>query len=332
MTSYTRLTIDDRELIYKWLILGVDSNEIARRLDRASSTISREIRRGGRTREQYSPIAAEAHSKRCQSARKLNKRKIDKSLAMVIEYWLTQNRWSPEQISGHLRTTSALDPSFHISHEAIYQYIYNHKDPVKRQILIKSLRRRKKQRCRRKGDYEKRGKIPNMVSIHDRSEAANNREEIGHWEGDLVIGKSHKTGVLTLVERVSRYVVIVPLGYNMTSEAVLKACKLGLRDFPSHMKKSLTYDRGKEMSFHEQLTADTGIQVYFADPHSPWQRGTNENTNGLIRDFFPKGTDFTQHSVGDILEVTEMLNIRPRKILGYRTPQEVFRQYSRSVA
>jgi len=193
--------------------------------------------------------------------------------------------------------------------------------------MIHSLRRRKRERRRRKREYEKRGIIPNMKSIHERPKEANQRKEIGHWEGDLIIGKGHGSAVLTLVERVSRYTVIVPLGKAMTSEVVIRACSEALTQFPKELQKSLTYDRGKEMTHHQLLTATTGIQVYFADPHAPWQRGTNENTNGLIREFFPKGTDFCKHSSEEIKEVENLLNMRPRKVLGFETPQSVLSAY-----
>jgi IS30 family transposase len=326
MALYSRLSLDERKIIKCLLSQGSGINVIARHLNRSSSTISREVRRTMGESDAYYPAIAHLSSQKQQSLRRLGKRKIDFHLGNLIDACLMEQHFSPEQISHYLRRTHDIS----ISHEAIYQYIYHCDDMWKRKRMIKALRRRKKERRRRKGLKEKRGIIPNMVSIHDRPEAANQRQEIGHWEGDLIIGKGHGSAILTLVERMSRYTIIVPLGDKMNSLAVIKACKEELGRLPKELQKSLTYDRGKEMTHHEQLTSTLGIQVYFADPHAPWQRGTNENTNGLIREFFPKGTDFCQYSEDEIRHVEGLLNIRPRKILGFRTPEEVLHVYLRA--
>lgn len=325
MTNYRRLSVAEREAINNGFILGKGNNQTAYELGRSPSTISREVKRMGLTREQYSVVLADDHSKCNQSSRNKGRRKIGSELGALIEEYLIVKRFSPEQISHHLRRTFPEKAHLHISHEAIYQYIYQQKKSEKRRQLINCLRRRKKHRRRRKCNNEKRGKIPNAVSIHERPEAVNRREEFGHWEGDLIIGKQHQTALLTIVERVSRYTLIVHLGSNMTSEAVVRACEQRLVAFPEELRKSLTYDRGHEMSLHQQLTQVLGINVYFADPHSPWQRGTNENTNGLIRDFFPKGTDFSQCTIEDVQTVETLLNTRPRKILNFATPREIIR-------
>ena len=323
MTIYKRVSVEEREAMKEGVILGKTQSDIAKELNRNKSTISRELRRIWLPKELYSPVAADADAKKKQSSRKAGKKKVKGQLADHIENYLLKKHFSPEQTSQMLRRQFPDDPSMNASHEAIYQYIYSQETELKRRALIKCLRRRKKCRRRRSRKNEKRGTIRNMVTIHNRPEAANKREEIGHWEGDLVVGKDHKTAILTLVERLSRYTFIVHLWCDMTAEAVLRACKKKFTSLPEELKKSLTYDRGKEMAFHELLTLITGVQVYFADPHAPWQRGTNENTNGLIREFFPKGTDFSLHSEAAIQIVESLLNNRPKKVLGFKTPAEV---------
>jgi len=325
MVVYTRLSSQDRESIHKELAQGKGCNEIAKLLRRHPSTISREIRRCGV--QGYSPGLAQSDSDNKQKARRKGKRKISGSLVAIVEKYLLEERFSPEQTSASLHKAYPSDPSMHVSHETIYQYIYHHKDPYQKRLLVQCLRKRKKQRRRRKTTQEKRGIIPNMISIHERPEAANQRQEAGHWEGDLVVGKDHKSAILTLVERVSRFTIIETLDGDLSSKATVQACEKRLSQFPPELRKSLTYDRGREMFFHEQLTASIGIKVFFADPHAPWQRGSNENTNGLIREFFPKGTDFSLHSREEIKEVERLLNIRPRKILQFHTPQELMGRY-----
>ena len=309
MTIYQRLSVVEREAVKSGIILGKTQTDIAKELNRNKATVCRELKRMGLSKECYSPVAADADTKKKQSSRKAGK----------------------EQTSQMLRKQFPDDPSMHASYEAIYQYIYSQKAAFKRRALIKCLRRRKKCRRRRSRKNEKRGVIRNMVTIHQRSEAANKREEIGHWEGDLVIGKNHKTAILTLVERLSRYTIIVHLWHDMTAEAVLRACEKKFASLPGELKRSLTYDRGKEMALHESLTLITGVQVYFADPHAPWQRGTNENTNGLIREFFPKGTDFSLYSEEAVQVVESLLNNRPRKVLGFETPAEVMQRFIRGL-
>lgn len=331
MTIYKRLSVVEREAIKSGITLDESQSDIAKKLNRNKATISRELRRMGLPKRLYSPVAADADTKRKQSSRKTGKKKIRGALAEQIENYLLEKHFSPEQASQMLRRQFPDDPSMQASHEAIYQYIYSQKTEFKRRALIKCLRRRKKCRRRRSRKNEKRGVVRNMVPIHKRPEAANKRKEIGHWEGDLVVGKDHKTAILTLVERLSRYTIIVHLWHDMTAEAVLRACEKKFALFPEELKRSLTYDRGKEMALHESLTLITGMQVYFADPHAPWQRGTNENTNGLIREFFPKRTDFSLHSEESVQVVESLLNNRPRKVLGFKTPAEVMHRSFRGL-
>jgi IS30 family transposase len=234
-------------------------------------------------------------------------------------------RWSPEQIARYLKRkyADAGDSRMHVSHESIYTYIYVLPRGELRKELISYLRQGKRGRQRRKRDTDERGKIPNMVSIHERPKEVADRTVPGHWESDLIIGKANASAIGTLVERTTRTTILVPLKAK-DAETVRKSFARVVKRLPKEVFRSLTHDRGTEMHEHELFTKDTKVQVYFADPQSPWQRGTNENTNGLIRDFFPKGTDFSTVSNREIKRVQRLLNERPRKALDWRTPNEVF--------
>lgn len=318
---YKRVSSEERELIAKGLAKNQSLREIARRLKRAPSTIFREISRLSQGIENYSVIASDADAKDKQKTRVQGKKKIIGALKKLVDSFL-KKRWSPEQISCYLKL-SQTNTSMQISYETIYQYIYS-QPQKKRKILVFSLRQKKKKRRRRNPKYEQRGKIKNAISIHERAKEVEERKTFGHWEGDLIIGKNHKTAIGTLVERKSRLVKIVFLPNGKDSFSVIQAFEAVFSVIPKNMKKSLTYDRGQEMALHETFTESTGIPVYFADPRSPWQRGTNENTNGLVRDFFPKKTDFSIYSAEDFQVVEDLLNQRPRKIIGFQTPQAIF--------
>lgn len=210
-----------------------------------------------------------------------------------------------------------------VSHESIYTYIYVLPRGALRKELISFLRQGSRGRQRRKRDTDERGKIPNMVSIHERPKEVRGRTIPGHWESDLLVGKAHLSAIGTLVERTTRTTILVPLKAK-DAETVRKSFARVVKRLPKEVFRSITHDRGTEMSEHELFTRDTEVQVYFADPQSPWQRGTNENTNGLVRNFFPKGTDFSLVSARDIKRVQRLLNERPRKVLNWQTPQEAF--------
>ena len=321
-SMYKRLSIEEREALAKDLAQGFQIATIAQRLKRARSTIYREISRLGKNRSSYSPSYSHLDAKYKQQARKKGKTKLEDSHWDWVDKHL-RKKWSPEEISCYLKTSFV--PAFQVSHESIYRYIYSQEEEKKKQ-LIECLRRKKKKRKRRKPCLEKRGKIKNARSIHTRPKEIEKRESVGHWEGDLVIGKGHQTAIGTLVERKSRYVKIVPLAHGKDSLSVVTSFAKALSDLPPELKESMTYDRGLEMTLHELFTKLTGTKVYFADPRSPWQRGTNENTNGLIRDFFPKKTDFSNYDEKDFERVERLLNERPRKVLGFRTPREVFEE------
>ena len=325
---YTRLADQERESISRGLAQHKSIRQLARELNRSPSTISREIRRN-KGKSGYRAFSASRRAKAAASSRKRGKRKIEKQeglLSYVMEK--LQREWSPQEISKRLKIEYAWDMNMQVSHEAIYQYIYVLPRGELKQLLIKGLRQeRKHRRPQKRGDTaETRGKIANMLSIEERPAEVAERSVPGHWEGDLILGKYKRSALGTLVERTTRYTILVPLGEHKDAASVREAYAEAFKSLPAELKKSLTYDQGKEMSEHEQFTIDTGIQVYFAHPGSPWERGTNENTNGLIRQYFPKGTDFTQVSKEQILEVQRKLNDRPRRALGYLKPDEVINQ------
>jgi len=325
---YTRLTDQERESISRGLAQHKSIRQLAKELNRSPSTISREIRRN-KGKSGYRAFSASRRAKAAASSRKRGKRKIEKQeglLSYVTEK--LQREWSPQEISKRLKIEYAWDMNMQVSHEAIYQYIYVLPRGELKQLLIKGLRQeRKHRRPQKRGDTtETRGKIANMLSIEERPAEVADRSVPGHWEGDLILGKYKHSALGTLVERTTRYTILVPLGEHKDAASVREAYAEAFKSLPAELKKSLTYDQGKEMSEHEQFTIDTGIQVYFAHPGSPWERGTNENTNGLIRQYFPKGTDFTQVSKEQILEVQRKLNDRPRRALGYLKPDEVINQ------
>ena len=325
---YTRLVDQERESISRGLAQHKSIRQLAKELNRSPSTISREIRRN-KGKSGYRAFSASRRAKAAASSRKRGKRKIEKQeglLSYVMEK--LQREWSPQEISKRLKIEYAWDMNMQVSHEAIYQYIYVLPRGELKQLLIKGLRQeRKHRRPQKRGDTaETRGKIANMLSIEERPAEVADRSVPGHWEGDLILGKYKHSALGTLVERTTRYTILVPLGEHKDAASVREAYAEAFKSLPAELKKSLTYDQGKEMSEHEQFTIDTGIQVYFAHPGSPWERGTNENTNGLIRQYFPKGTDFTQVSKEQILEVQRKLNDRPRRALGYLKPDEVINQ------
>ena len=246
-----------------------------------------------------------------------------------------KKKWSPFQIAKKLRETYT-DKAMKVSHESIYQYVYVLPRGSLKKTLVEGLRRSHKYRHtqrRQEQDEEMRGKIKDMLSIHERPVEVADRTIPGHWRisrfgawptGDLIIGKYKRTAIATLVERTKRYTMLVSLPSGKDALSVREAMVKKLHKLPTHILKTLTYDQGKEMSQHTQFTIDTGMQVYFADPASPWQRGTNENTNGLIRQYFPKGTDFSLVSEQELQDAEDSLNGRPRKCIDWQFPKDVF--------
>ena len=318
----SRLSIEEREHISYYLAQGKTLREIALLLNRSHTTISREIKRNRREGE-YSPSQAQhIYQQRLKKCGRKNK--IDKNNDLFEEIFCKLfKKWSPEQISHYLRAKYNGNLQMQVSHETIYQYIYSKPRGTLKKHLISYLRHKRRLRKNRKLSHEKRGQIPDLVSIHQRPKEIEDRKVPGHWEGDLIMGKDHKTALGVLVERTSRLVFMVPLKGKKAID-IREAFSHQFMEVNPKLKESLTYDRGKEMVQHKQFTEDTGVPVYFADPHSPWQRGSCENMNGLIRDFFPKGTDFSKVSYEEIKHVQDMLNERIRKTLDWKSPKEVF--------
>ncbi len=320
------LTSKDRERLEVWQHTHTQT-EIAKRIGCDKSTISRERRRGTDSTGHYRSDYAEKKAQSRIRSRKLGKRKL--LLHPVLQAYVhtsLQQKWSPKQIAETLKATYT-EKTMQISPEAIYQYIYVLPRGSLKKSLVEGLRRSHKYRRsprQEKQDEEMRGKIADMLSIHERPTEVADRTIPGHWEGDLIIGKYKRSAIATLVERTTRYTMLVPLRTGKDAVSVRLALATKLNQLPKHLARTLTYDQGKEMSQHRQFTIDTGIQVFFADPASPWQRGTNENTNGLIRQYFPKGTDFSLVTDAELQEAEDSLNGRPRQCLGFAFPKEKF--------
>jgi len=317
-----RLILKERTQIETLLNANKSKDYIAKTLKRARSTITREINKFGVSDKiKDSSELAHWHAKD-EFLNKRNKDKISihKRLRIYVYKGLL-SEWTPEQISDRLKDDFPNDPIMSISHESIYRFIYIHPQASLNKKLIKLLVRKK---TRRRPAKKRRGtgsKIINQVSIDERPKYIDLRED-GHWEGDLIIGKGHKSALGTIVEHKSKYTIIIKLEGKNANE-VAKMFSLKLNQLNPIFKKSMTYDNGIEMARHEIITKKTGMKIYFAHPYSSWKRGTNENTNGLIRRNLPKGTDFNIIDKKRIVEIQEKLNNRPRKIIGFKTPKEI---------
>lgn len=322
--SHKKLSIKEREQIFGFVKEGKSIREIARSLDRSPSSISEELRRNGMTKQTYSLAEAQV-DRNIKASFKGRKAKLKegKLPLKLIKQWLLDENWSPEQVAGRLKIKFKNKKKRHVSHETIYKYIYSISDPEEKNKYIQALRRRRKKRKSRKIKKTQRGPISNPRSIHERPAEVDLRQIPGHWEGDSIVGKDHQSAIGTLVERSSRYTIIVGYGKDKSAENVARVFAAAYELIPKSLKKSLTFDRGSEMAQHKLFTELTGVEVYFADPGCPGQRGTNENTNGLIRQFFPKKTDFSKVSEEELERTEKMLNHRPRKVLGFKTPMEM---------
>lgn len=321
--SYKHLHETERYMIMHGHEQGFSMRAIASMLNRSPGTISRELKRN---KERWS---YEAHKANCWARERRHKPRVPRKLSrspLLWDYVLRgiKRCWSPQQICGRLCMDHPNNEDMRISHETIYAFIYAMPKGELRKELVARLRRKHTNRRKQgRAHNSDRGRIADMISIHDRPEEIEGRQIPGHWEGDLIIGKGHGSAVGTLVERTSRYLVLAHLKQHTAENTRLSFTK-SLEDVPKPLLKSLTYDQGKEMSQHKILAEELDIGVYFCDPHSPWQRGTNENTNGLVRQYLPKGTDLSQRSQEDLDEIALSINTRPRKILGFKTPQEVY--------
>jgi IS30 family transposase len=375
------LSFNEREEIAMLHAGGTSGREIARRLDRSSSTISRELRRGASTRSgrlEYRASVAQWHADRRGARPKTAKLAANGQLRCYVQdrlggmiqrpdgeavpgpevRWIGRRHgprkhrrwgvaWSPEQISNRLKVDFPDDDSMRISHEAIYQALYVQGRGALRRELTACLRTGRALRVPRARTHA-RGKkfIPAEVLISERPAEVDDRAVPGHWEGDLILGLG-SSAIGTLVERTTRFTMLLHLprmqGHGQHppvkngpplaghgAEAVRDAISVSIIDLPEQLRRSLTWDQGAEMAQHAQLRIDTGLPIYFCDPHSPWQRGTNENTNGLLRQYFPKGTDLSKLSADDLAAVALALNTRPRKTLGWKTPAEALNDHLRS--
>lgn len=331
MKSYHRLTFEEREEISRLLSQKCSFNAIGKHLRRNKGTISREVNQGADNKYVYRAIRAQNRSKRKSAKRRRGKRKIDGNKRLKKEVMAKLKlKWSPEQIANFLKEKYPQDKDMRISHEAIYTYLYVlPKGQLKKELLV-CLRQGKKRRYKRnrKNNTGIERKLEDMTSIEERPAEVADRTIPGHWEGDLIIGKNRRSALGTLVERTSRTTILVPLS-NRQAPTVRQAFAREIKQTPRQMKLTLTYDQGREMAEHKLFSKQTKIKVYFAHPGSPWERGTNENTNGLIRQFFPKGTDFNRISRKEIKKVQHLLNGRPRKTLCWQTPYEVFNKLLR---
>ena len=314
-----RLSFFEREEISRGIAQGVSLRCIARRLGRAPSTVSREVAaNGGRLR--YRAAVAHRASRRRAHRPKPAKLTMNPRLRAVVEAKLAL-WWSPLQISRWLVVAYPADEEMRVSHETIYQSLFVQGRGALRKELWRCLRTGRAVRRPQGRPASTKGQIRDMVMISERPAAVEDRAVPGHWEGDLIMGKN-KTAIGTLVERWSRYVMLFPLPDGKDAESVRIALEATVKRLPEHLRESLTWDQGKEMAQHAQFTVDTGVQVYFCDPKSPWQRGTNENTNGLLRQYFPKGTDLSVHTQHDLDAAAHSLNGRPRQTLGWMTPSD----------
>lgn len=322
--KYGRLRFGERIEIEKLLSHKKSYTDIAVALDRSKSTISREVNKQGR--DSYKAMEAERLAVGSVSNRRSGKNKIKQNQA--LEQYVLEKldlRWSPWQIHKSLQRNFPQNKAMQISHEAIYLYIYLHSKKELKSLLISELRQKRKYRGNVRRGKDKRTTIQDPIRIDERPEEVKGRAIPGHWEGDLIMGKDRSSAIGTLVERTTRTIIIVPLKAR-DATTVRKAFEKEFKTIPKQMKKTLTYDNGTEMAQHKLFTKNTKIQVYFTHPYSPWERPTNENSNGLIRDYFPAGTDFNLISKARLKEVQNQLNERPRHVLDYRTPKEVFEE------
>lgn len=316
--SPARLSLQEREEIRVGLEQGDTFTAIAQRIGRVVSTVSREVNANGGREGYRAHVAHQAAFERARRPKtpKLACPRLAGQVAEWLELW-----WSPEQIAERLRIEFPDDPMMRVSHETIYMSLFVEGRGLLRRELSRCLRTGRAQR-RPRSRIETRGKIPGMVMIAERPAEVDDRAVPGHWEGDLIIGQNLQSAVGTLVERTSRFVLLLHLPDGREAIKVNDAMTTAIADLPAELVRTITWDQGREMARHLDFTVDTGVQVYFCDPHSPWQRPSNENTNGLLRQYLPKGTDLSQHSVEDLAEIARSLNNRPRKTLGYMKPSE----------
>jgi len=321
-----RLTLNERIVIETLLNENRSKSYIANQLKRNRSTITREVNNWVRKpSDKYDATIADFFAKE-EYLNKRNKDKINtyKRLKAFVYRGLLSG-FSPEQIAGRIKIVYPNDTTMSISHEAIYQHIYKHRQSYLGKKLIKLLPYHHHKRREKRKFGKNRVRIKDQVNISQRPKHVELRIEVGHWEGDLMIGTGQKSAIGTIVERKTRYTFIVKIENRKSKTVTQQFAKL-LNTLPKNIRKTMTYDNGIEMANHKWLSNNTGMDIYFANPYSSWERGTNENTNGLIRRFFPKGTDFNKITIEQLKQAQFALNNRPRKILGYKTPKEIMNQ------
>jgi len=326
--KYKQLSESERHAIALGLQQSMNLSAIARALGRSKSTISRECQRNAGGKGYISQYAQQRSDRRRRFARRQPKLHRDSPLFQIVRGHL-QRHWSPQQIAQHLKQQHPDDRSQRVSHESIYTCIYAQPRGQLKKELLSCLRIAHSKRWPRSKGQDRRGQIQDLLSIHVRPPEVQDRQLPGHWEGDLIKGANNASAIGTLVERTTRLVVLVKLPHPnpATAAHVLQAFTDKLNAIARPMRQSLTYDRGREMAEHVRLSENTGMKVYFCDPYSPWQKGSNENTNGLLRQYFPKGTDLSGYTQEQLDAVADELNGRPRMTLGWRTPLTVYAEH-----
>lgn len=314
------LTLNERETISRGLSAKQSMRSLAKQLQRSPSTISREVNRNGGY-EHYRAVKADQTAWQLARRPKPCKLKTEKQLCNTVTDKLALN-WSPQQIAGWLKRTYPKRPQMQVSHETIYRSLYIQARGALKKELTQHLRRKRLFRRAKVAKEENRGKIPNLISISERPHEIEDRAVPGHWEGDLIMG-TNSSCIATLVERHSRYVMLAKVDNKSTNEVVGALIKQA-KKLPKKLYLSLTWDRGSELKSHQRFTLATDVDVYFCDPSSPWQRGSNENTNGLLRQYFPKKTNLAEHTQHELDRVARELNERPRKTLDYQNPAACF--------
>ena len=322
--SSKHLSLEDREEIFRGLVNGDSFRKIAEALGRSASTISREVKRNG-GREVYRPATADRATYQRAKRPKSTVFETNVVLAMVVASWLML-KYSPKQISGRLKVEFPDNEAMRVAPETIYQALFVQARGGLNKELVKYLRSRRKSRHPRSvtARNSDKGRISDMVMISQRPAEIEDRAVPGHWEGDLIIGKNSRSQVGTLVERTSGLTLLIELPDGRTAADLVSGLQRQIATLPAQACKSITWDQGKEMAGHASFTMATEIPVFFCDPHAPWQRGSNENTNGLLRQYMPKGTDLSVHSQAELDEFAAELNNRPRERHGFLTPLEVF--------
>ncbi len=320
-----QLSLDERETIALMRASRSGVREIARVLGRCPSLVSREVARNSTPSGGYRALVAQRSAQERALRPKSAKLAVSASLRGLVVERLAQD-WSPRQIASVLSVEHPNDPERRVCAETIYQSIYVQSRGALKRDLAAHLRRGRTQRKPQARPEERRGKLPGTISISQRPAEAADRAVPGHWEGDLIMGKENGSAIGTLVERSTRFVLLIHLPGRHGAQELHDAIVPTLNLLPGELKRSLAWDNGKEMAMHRQITMATGMQIYFADPHSPWQRGSNENTNGLLRQNFPKGVSLRRYTPEDLAEATRRLNTRPRETLGWRTPAQALNE------